>query len=146
MVHPTEIQQMELSVSTTCGRGLVWQRGDLLIFRSVPDNHAYSVIECKHNICGSGIDLLLIRNPWGRGGDIKNGESPLSKCRVVSVRRLLIVFRRSIQQVWQWMGPVPGHQSRGKLLLLASVLGLCSWQGAQFSSCSRISLCSELSA
>lgn len=26
------------------------------------------------NICGSGIDLLLIRNPWGEGGDIKNGQ------------------------------------------------------------------------
>ena len=37
------------------------------------DNHAYSVIDSRANICDSGIDLLLIRNPWGEGGELKIG-------------------------------------------------------------------------
>ena len=39
----------------------------------IVDNHAYSVIDSRTNVCGTGIDLLLVRNPWGRGGEIKNG-------------------------------------------------------------------------
>ena len=39
----------------------------------IVDNHAYSVIDSRQNICGTGIDLLLIRNPWGEGGELKNG-------------------------------------------------------------------------
>mmetsp|Transcript_43540 Transcript_43540/g.105553 ORF Transcript_43540/g.105553 Transcript_43540/m.105553 type:complete len:694 (-) Transcript_43540:44-2125(-) len=37
------------------------------------DNHAYSVIESRSNVCGTGIDLLKVRNPWGRG-EIEDGE------------------------------------------------------------------------
>ena len=40
----------------------------------IVDNHAYSVIDSRQDICGTGIDLLLIRNPWGRGGEIENGQ------------------------------------------------------------------------
>lgn len=40
----------------------------------IVDNHAYSVIDSRKDICGTGIDLLLIRNPWGEGGDLKNGQ------------------------------------------------------------------------
>jgi len=39
----------------------------------IVDNHAYSIIDSRQNICGTGIDLLLIRNPWGEGGELKNG-------------------------------------------------------------------------
>ena len=40
----------------------------------IVDNHAYSVIDSQRNICGTGIDLLLIRNPWGKGGELQNGK------------------------------------------------------------------------
>jgi hypothetical protein len=39
----------------------------------VVDNHAYSIIDSRQDICGTGIDLLLVRNPWGKGGEIENG-------------------------------------------------------------------------
>jgi hypothetical protein len=31
------------------------------------DNHAYTLIRVGKNVAGSGIDMLLVRNPWGRG-------------------------------------------------------------------------------
>ncbi len=37
------------------------------------DNHAYSVIASYSNVAGTGIDLLKVRNPWGRG-EIEDGE------------------------------------------------------------------------
>lgn len=37
------------------------------------DNHAYTVIESHSNVCGTGIDLLKVRNPWGKG-EIEDGE------------------------------------------------------------------------
>jgi hypothetical protein len=37
------------------------------------DNHAYSVIESVHNAAGTGIDLIKVRNPWGKG-EIEDGE------------------------------------------------------------------------
>jgi Calpain family cysteine protease len=37
------------------------------------DNHAYTVIESRNNVCGTGIDLLKVRNPWG-SGEIEDGE------------------------------------------------------------------------
>ncbi|KAG7374260.1 calpain family cysteine protease [Nitzschia inconspicua] len=37
------------------------------------DNHAYSVIESRSNVCGTGIDLLKVRNPWG-SCEIEDGE------------------------------------------------------------------------
>lgn len=40
----------------------------------IVDNHAYSVIEIQANVCKTGIDLLLVRNPWGKGGEIDNGQ------------------------------------------------------------------------
>lgn len=40
----------------------------------IVDNHAYSIIDARANICGTGIDLLLVRNPWGHGGEIENGK------------------------------------------------------------------------
>jgi hypothetical protein len=40
----------------------------------IVDNHAYSVIDSRQNVCGTGIDLLLVRNPWGKGGELENGR------------------------------------------------------------------------
>lgn len=37
------------------------------------DNHGYSVIECRNNVAGTDIDLIKVRNPWGKG-EIENGE------------------------------------------------------------------------
>ena len=37
------------------------------------DNHAYSVIESVDNVAGTDIDLLKVRNPWGKG-EIEDGE------------------------------------------------------------------------
>lgn len=39
----------------------------------IVDNHAYSVIDSKHDVGGTGMDLLLVRNPWGHGGGLTNG-------------------------------------------------------------------------
>jgi hypothetical protein len=36
------------------------------------DNHAYSVIESVSNVAGTGIGLIKVRNPWGRG-EIEDG-------------------------------------------------------------------------
>jgi hypothetical protein len=32
----------------------------------VVDNHAYSIIDVLNNVAGTNIDLILVRNPWGR--------------------------------------------------------------------------------
>ena len=32
----------------------------------IVDNHAYSVIDCVNNAAGTGMDLIQVRNPWGR--------------------------------------------------------------------------------
>ncbi|CAJ1946782.1 unnamed protein product [Cylindrotheca closterium] len=37
------------------------------------DNHAYTVIASIADVCGTGIDLLKVRNPWGKG-EIEDGE------------------------------------------------------------------------
>jgi hypothetical protein len=49
-------------------------RSDTESTEGVVDNHAYSVIDTRKNICDTGVDLLLVRNPWGKGGDIQNGR------------------------------------------------------------------------
>jgi hypothetical protein len=36
------------------------------------DDHAYSVIECINNVAGTDIDLIKVRNPWGKG-EIEDG-------------------------------------------------------------------------
>ena len=37
------------------------------------DDHAYSVIECLNDVAGTPIDLIKVRNPWGKG-EIEDGE------------------------------------------------------------------------
>jgi Calpain family cysteine protease len=36
------------------------------------DNHAYSVLESINDVAGTEIDMIKVRNPWGRG-EIENG-------------------------------------------------------------------------
>jgi Calpain family cysteine protease len=36
------------------------------------DDHSYSVIECHANVCGTGIHLFKVRNPWGKG-EVEDG-------------------------------------------------------------------------
>lgn len=36
------------------------------------DTHAYSVIDCLNDVAGTPIDLLKVRNPWGKG-EIEDG-------------------------------------------------------------------------
>jgi hypothetical protein len=36
------------------------------------DNHAYSVITCVNDVAGTDIDLIKVRNPWGKG-EIEDG-------------------------------------------------------------------------
>ena len=38
----------------------------------IVDNHAYSVIECVNDVAGTNIDLIKVRNPWGKG-EIEDG-------------------------------------------------------------------------
>ena len=37
------------------------------------DDHAYSVIECHANVAGTGVDMMKVRNPWGKG-EIEDGQ------------------------------------------------------------------------
>ena len=37
------------------------------------NNHAYSVLDCFPQVAGTKIDLLKVRNPWGKG-EIEDGE------------------------------------------------------------------------
>lgn len=36
------------------------------------DDHAYSVIECLNDVAGTDVDLIKVRNPWGKG-EIEDG-------------------------------------------------------------------------
>ena len=38
----------------------------------ITDNHAYSVITCVNDVAGTDIDLIKVRNPWGKG-EIEDG-------------------------------------------------------------------------
>lgn len=76
---------LELNEDELYQRIVIWDENNYLIGAGtsgtsdkkstdgIVDNHAYSVIDSRQNICDTGIDLLLIRNPWGEGGDLKNG-------------------------------------------------------------------------
>jgi len=37
------------------------------------DNHAYTVIATINDVAGTGIDMMKVRNPWGKG-EIENGR------------------------------------------------------------------------
>ena len=37
------------------------------------DNHAYSVLECHNDVAGTDVDLIKVRNPWGKG-EIDDGQ------------------------------------------------------------------------
>lgn len=41
--------------------------------KGLVDDHAYSVISCHNDVAGTMIDLIQVRNPWGKG-EIENGE------------------------------------------------------------------------
>jgi hypothetical protein len=76
---------LELSEDELFQKVIVWDANNYLIgagtdgssdkntTNGVVDNHAYSIIDSRQDICGTGIDLLLVRNPWGKGGEIENG-------------------------------------------------------------------------
>jgi hypothetical protein len=36
------------------------------------DGHAYSLLECVNDVAGTDIDLIKMRNPWGKGGEVLN--------------------------------------------------------------------------
>jgi hypothetical protein len=48
------------------------QKSDRNQTNGIVDNHAYSVIDCRNDVAGTDIDLIQVRNPWGRG-EIENG-------------------------------------------------------------------------
>mmetsp|Transcript_55096 Transcript_55096/g.133858 ORF Transcript_55096/g.133858 Transcript_55096/m.133858 type:complete len:596 (-) Transcript_55096:118-1905(-) len=37
------------------------------------DDHTYTVIEAHANLCGTGINLFKVRNPWGKG-EVEDGQ------------------------------------------------------------------------
>jgi len=39
----------------------------------IVDGHAYTVLACWDNVAGTGMNLLKVRNPWGKG-EFKSGE------------------------------------------------------------------------
>jgi len=36
------------------------------------DGHAYSLLECVNDVAGTDVDLIKMRNPWGKGGEVLN--------------------------------------------------------------------------
>lgn len=73
----------ELSLEEVFMRLCAWDKVDFIMGAGrsndvkkeagMVDNHGYSVIECRANIAGTDIDLIKVRNPWGKG-EIENGE------------------------------------------------------------------------
>ena len=41
----------------------------------IVDGHAYSVLTCRDSVAGTEIDLIKVRNPWGRGDGASMGAS-----------------------------------------------------------------------
>merc|ERR1711862_599992 len=39
----------------------------------IVDGHAYSVLTANVDVAGTGIDLIQVRNPWGKG-EFKSGQ------------------------------------------------------------------------
>ena len=39
----------------------------------IVDGHAYTVLECVNDVAGTDVDLIKMRNPWGKG-ELENGE------------------------------------------------------------------------
>jgi hypothetical protein len=37
------------------------------------DDHAYSVVKCLHHVAGTKVNMVQVRNPWGKG-EIEDGE------------------------------------------------------------------------
>lgn len=37
------------------------------------DDHAYSVVQCLHHVAGTKVNMVQVRNPWGKG-EIEDGE------------------------------------------------------------------------
>lgn len=85
-------RDLDLTPKEVFRRLVVWEKHNFLIGAAtggvsdqettdgIIDNHAYSVIDTEPDVCGSGIDLLLIRNPWGEGGQLQNGKSRRKCC------------------------------------------------------------------
>ena len=79
-------QKLDLTQDELYARIVAWDEHNFLIGAAsggvsdkqttdgIVDNHAYSIIDTRPNVCGTGMDLLLVRNPWGEGGDLKNGK------------------------------------------------------------------------
>ena len=42
-------------------------KSDVFSTNGMIDNHAYSVLDCRYNVAGTGIDMARVRNPWGHG-------------------------------------------------------------------------------
>jgi Calpain family cysteine protease len=66
------------------------------------DDHAYSVIECHANVAGTGVDMLKVRNPWGKG-EIEDGQfdddgpgwkSKWKRCRTRHLARVWNILTR----------------------------------------------------
>jgi len=39
----------------------------------IVDGHAYTILACVHNVAESGLNLIKVRNPWGKG-EFQSGE------------------------------------------------------------------------
>ena len=75
-------KDLELSADDLFQRMCAWDQVNFIVGAScsdsgadkgLVDDHAYSVIEAHSNVAGTNIDLLKVRNPWGKG-EIEDGE------------------------------------------------------------------------
>lgn len=125
--------ELELNENELYKRVVVWDEHNYLVAAAtsgssdkqstdgIVDNHAYSVIDSRSNICNTGLDLLLIRNPWGEGGELKNGtymclcERPgyyhavHNSCDCLYFISLPVSSSRKIHEIWSRMGQIRKH-------------------------------------
>ena len=79
-------QDLELSMEELFARMCVWDDKNYIMGAGtklgsdyektdgIVDGHAYSVLQCEDDVAGTGIDLIQMRNPWGKGGELENSE------------------------------------------------------------------------
>jgi len=79
-------RDLELSMEDLFARMCVWDDKNYIMGAGtksgsdsektdgIVDGRAYSVLQCEDDVAGTGVDLIQMRNPWGKGGELENSE------------------------------------------------------------------------
>ena len=61
----------ETNYLLACGTKSGW---DFNSTDGIVDGHAYTILTCKRGVAGKEIDLVKLRNPWGKGGELSDSD------------------------------------------------------------------------